>query len=127
MTVPILYTPEEVAEKVKVTRRSVYEWLLKGKLRGLRAGDNWRIAETDLMAFLESHMAAVPRIGPKHPDYPRWAAYFKRNAKSAPVKRTSATKANELCQPCVGIANGSEKLRSGPGSSFQDGPRRNEM
>lgn len=87
MTVPNLYTPEEVAEKLKVTRRSVYEWLLKGKLRGLRAGDNWRIAETDLMAFLESHMAAVPRIGPKHPDYPRWAAYFKRSAKPLPVKR----------------------------------------
>jgi len=78
MTVPVLYTPEEVAEKLKVTRRSVYEWLLKGRLRGLRAGDTWRIAEQDLMTFLESRAARQPAIGPHHPDYQRWLAYFKR-------------------------------------------------
>ena len=33
MTIPVLYTPEELAEKLKVTRRSIYEWLLKGRLR----------------------------------------------------------------------------------------------
>ena len=87
MTIPILYTPEEIAEKLKVTRRSVYEWLLKGKLRGLRAGDTWRIAEQDLMAFLESRMAPAPRVGPKHPDYQRWLAYFQRSTKATPVKR----------------------------------------
>jgi hypothetical protein len=56
----------------------VYEWLLKGRLRGLRAGDTWRIAEQDLMAFLESRAARQPAIGPRHPDYQRWMAYFKR-------------------------------------------------
>ncbi len=79
MTIPILYTPEEVAEKLKVTRRSVYEWLLKGRLRGLRAGDTWRIAEADLMAFLESRKASAPHVGPKHPDYKRWLAYFQKH------------------------------------------------
>jgi excisionase family DNA binding protein len=82
MTIPILYTPEEISEKLKVTRRSVYEWLLKGRLRGLRAGDTWRISEADLMAFLESRKAPAPRVGPKHPDYERWLAYFQRQ----PVK-----------------------------------------
>ena len=88
MTIPILYTPEEIAEKLKVTRRSVYEWLLKGKLRGLRAGDTWRIAEQDLMAFLESRKAPAPRVGPKHPDYSRWLAYFQRQ----PVKRSKGAR-----------------------------------
>lgn len=83
MTVPILYTPEEVAKNLKVTRRSVYEWLLKGKLRGLRAGDTWRIAERDLMAFLESRAAAKPAIGPKHPDYQEWLEYFSIKALGA--------------------------------------------
>jgi excisionase family DNA binding protein len=87
MTIPILYTPEEIAEKLKVTRRSVYEWLLKGKLRGLRAGDTWRIAEQDLMDFLESRKAPAPRVGPKHPDYSRWLAYFQRQ----PMKRSKGS------------------------------------
>ncbi len=78
MTIPVLYTPEELAEKLKVTRRSIYEWLLKGRLRGLRAGDTWRIAEQDLMAFLESRKVPAPRVGPRHPDYQRWLAYFQR-------------------------------------------------
>lgn len=83
MTIPALYTPEEVSAKLKVTRRSVYEWLLRGKLSGLRAGDTWRIAEPDLIAFLESRKAPAHRVGPKHPDYQRWLAYFQRQ----PVKR----------------------------------------
>ena len=83
MTIPVLYTPEEVAEKLKTTRRTVYRWLLKGKLRGLRAGDTWRIAEQDLMGFLESRKAPAPRVGPKHPHDAARLAYFQRQ----PVKR----------------------------------------
>jgi excisionase family DNA binding protein len=92
MTLPVLYTPEEVAEKLKVTRRSVYEWLLRGRLRGLRAGDTWRIAEQDLMAFLENRVARQPAIGPRHPEYQRWLAYFKRKglgSKPAATRKAS--------------------------------------
>jgi excisionase family DNA binding protein len=87
-----LYTPEEVATKLKVERRSVYRWLLSGKLRGLRAGDTWRIAEQDLIAFLENRgpgsvpqtgADAVVEIGPLHPDYARWEAYFGARAQAA--------------------------------------------
>jgi excisionase family DNA binding protein len=60
--IPVLYTPEEVAEKLKVTRRTVYQWLLDGKLPGLRAGDKWRVAEDELMAFL-----GAPRTASKKP------------------------------------------------------------
>ena len=81
MTIPVMYSPEQVAEKLQVTRRSVYEWLLKGKLRGLRAGDTWRITEADVMAFLESREAPAVRVGPKHPDYQRWLTYFEKRAK----------------------------------------------
>ena len=88
MTLPILYTPEEVAENLKTTRRTVYRWLVKGTLRGMRAGDTWRIAEQDVMAFLESRKATAPRVGPKHPDYQRWLAYFQRQ----PVNRGKGVK-----------------------------------
>ena len=79
MTIPVLYTPEEIAEKLKATRRTVYRWLVSGTLRGMRAGDGWRIAEADLMAFLESRKAPAPRVGPRHPDYERWLAYFQKH------------------------------------------------
>lgn len=52
MTLPVFLTPEQVAEKLQVTTRSVYNWLRSGKLKGLRAGGSWRVTEDDLMAFL---------------------------------------------------------------------------
>lgn len=49
-----MFTPEEVAIKLKVSRRTVYEWLRKGRLHGLRAGQGWRIRPEDLEAFLQT-------------------------------------------------------------------------
>src|SRR5438105_1633493 len=46
-----LYTPEEVAASLRVTRRTVYEWLKIGRLRGLRVGRGWRIRAEDVEAF----------------------------------------------------------------------------
>jgi excisionase family DNA binding protein len=47
-----LLTPEEVAERLRVSRPTVYAWLKMGRLRGLRAGKVWRIQPADLDAFL---------------------------------------------------------------------------
>jgi excisionase family DNA binding protein len=47
------YTPEEVAQELRVTRRTVYEWLTTGRLRGLRAGSRWRIRPEDVEQFLQ--------------------------------------------------------------------------
>lgn len=47
------YTPEEVAQELRVTRRTVYEWLTTGRLRGLRAGSRWRIRPEDMESFLQ--------------------------------------------------------------------------
>jgi len=52
MSLPALYTAEETAAKLKVTRRAVYRWLSTGKLKGLRIGEHWRIAEEELMNFM---------------------------------------------------------------------------
>jgi len=48
-----LYTPEEVAERLKVSRRSVYVWLLSGQLAGLKAGHGWRIQERAIVDFMK--------------------------------------------------------------------------
>jgi len=76
--IPDLLTPEEVAEKLKVTRRTVYQWLLTGQLHGLKAGDKWRVTESDLMAFLQRESPAKSTSAPK-----------KRTQKSTSNKRST--------------------------------------
>jgi excisionase family DNA binding protein len=47
-----LFAPEEIAEHLKVTRRTVYRWIESGELRACKAGKHWRVREPDLEAFL---------------------------------------------------------------------------
>ncbi|MDK2784542.1 MAG: hypothetical protein PWQ41_1294 [Bacillota bacterium] len=54
-----LLTPEEVAERLAVTPRSVRIWLRQGKLKGVKAGRLWRIRERDLEAFLDPTLHAL--------------------------------------------------------------------
>lgn len=53
MSFPNLYTPEEVAERLRVSRRAVYQWLTMGKLAGMKAGQGWRITEDALTDFMK--------------------------------------------------------------------------
>jgi len=48
-----LLTPEQVAERLQVTERTVYGWLRRGTLPALKLGRLWRIRPEDLEAFLE--------------------------------------------------------------------------
>jgi len=43
-----LYTLEEAAEVLKVSVRTLGEWLRKGKIRGVKLGRAWRIPESAL-------------------------------------------------------------------------------
>ena len=61
MSLLVLYTPEELAAKLKVTRRAVYQWLLSGKLKGFRAGQHWRISEENLLEFMTREPLVRPR------------------------------------------------------------------
>jgi excisionase family DNA binding protein len=56
-----LYSPDEIADRLKVTRRSVYHWLNSGKLNGLKAGQYWRITEEDLIGFMKQQKPADKR------------------------------------------------------------------
>jgi excisionase family DNA binding protein len=55
-------TPEEVAGDLQVTRRTVYEWLRSGRLRGVRAGRGWRIRPEDVEVFLEAGASQAPLV-----------------------------------------------------------------
>jgi excisionase family DNA binding protein len=55
-----LLTPEQVAERLQVTERTVYGWLRRGKMPALKLGRLWRIRPEDLEAFLESARTSTP-------------------------------------------------------------------
>jgi len=46
------YTPEEVTAKLKIARRTVYQWLRKGRIKGTKLSRLWRIPETELTRLL---------------------------------------------------------------------------
>ncbi len=48
-----LLTPEEVAFRLKIARRTVYQWLREGKLEGVKMGNLWRVPEEALTKILK--------------------------------------------------------------------------
>ena len=48
-----LLTPEQVAERLHISRLTIGNWLRSGKLKGVKVGRLWRVRESDLDAFLE--------------------------------------------------------------------------
>ena len=48
-------TPQEVADLLKVTRRTVYRWIESGELPVIRFGSAYRITDSDLEAFIRRH------------------------------------------------------------------------
>ncbi len=46
------YTPAEVAELLKTTRRTVYKWIADGHLKSIKAGNLVRIPRSDLEEFI---------------------------------------------------------------------------
>ncbi len=62
-----LLTPTDVANRLKVSERTVTVWLRKGHLRGFKVGKEWRISSDDLQAFLEASANMQP-------DKPRFIA-----------------------------------------------------
>lgn len=48
-----LYTPEEVAVNLKVSRKTIYNWIQEGRLRAVKIGHFWRISESELNRLLK--------------------------------------------------------------------------
>jgi excisionase family DNA binding protein len=49
-----LFSAEEVAERLGMSRYTVGEWLRSGRLKGRRIGRFWRVKESDLQAFIDN-------------------------------------------------------------------------
>lgn len=50
-----LLTPEEAAKQLAIKPRTVREWLRTGRLKGVKMGTLWRVAERDLEEFIEEN------------------------------------------------------------------------
>jgi acetyl-CoA synthetase len=47
------FTPQEVADKLKLNVRTLYKWIREGKLNAVKLGDVWRIPESALREFID--------------------------------------------------------------------------
>ena len=55
MSAPLpLLTRDEVAARLKLSPRTVAEYVRRGGLRGRIVGNRWRFTEEDVAAFLEA-------------------------------------------------------------------------
>lgn len=52
-----IYTLDEIAEMLHITRRTLYAYIKEGKLQAVKIGKYWRVSETNLQAFLEKGTA----------------------------------------------------------------------
>ncbi|NLG84189.1 MAG: helix-turn-helix domain-containing protein [Firmicutes bacterium] len=48
------YTPEEVANLLKINRETLYRWVREGRIKAKKIGTLLRIPESELKRFLES-------------------------------------------------------------------------
>ena len=54
------YTPEEVADILKVRKHTVWNWLREGTLKGTKInGKIWRITDKDREAFINKEESEV--------------------------------------------------------------------
>lgn len=49
-----VYTLDEVAEILKVTKRTLYNYIKEGTLKAVKMGKSWRVSEESLQAFIST-------------------------------------------------------------------------
>ncbi|MCR4430636.1 MAG: helix-turn-helix domain-containing protein [Tepidanaerobacteraceae bacterium] len=49
------YTPQEVAEKLKLNIRTLYKWIREGNIKAVKIGGVWRISESEISRLLEGN------------------------------------------------------------------------
>lgn len=49
-----VYTLKEIEDLLRVTRRTLYNWIKSGKLKAFRVGKEWRITKEALEEFTQT-------------------------------------------------------------------------
>jgi len=55
------YTLQEIAERLKVSYRTVYRWVHSGKLPAYKLGSDWRVKESDVSDFIKARRSEPER------------------------------------------------------------------
>jgi len=53
-----IYTPEEVAKKLKVSEQTIRRYLREEKIEGFKIGNNWRIKEQSFLKFIDNQTSS---------------------------------------------------------------------
>ncbi len=53
-TTIVLLTPQETADRLRVSMKTITNWLREGRLPGVKVGPFWRIREDRLERFIEN-------------------------------------------------------------------------
>ena len=48
----MLLTLNDVADRLRVTRRTLYRWIKEGKFHAIKVGGCWRVLEEDYQQYL---------------------------------------------------------------------------
>lgn len=54
-----VYTLDEVAEILKVTKRTLYNYIKAGALKAVKLGKYWRVSESQLQEFISTGSPVV--------------------------------------------------------------------
>jgi excisionase family DNA binding protein len=67
-----VYTPKEVATALKLSEKSVLQYLREGRLPGFRVGKHWRVRHADLVAMVQPtpHPVLVAPVAQEPEAYP---------------------------------------------------------
>ena len=61
MSLPRLLTVSEVAETLRVSRKTLYRYLERGLIHGQKVGGEWRIPASELDRILREGLRTDPR------------------------------------------------------------------
>lgn len=59
------YRLKEVADILKLSQRTVYQYVRQGKLKGYKLPNGWRFTENDILEFMALHKAKASHITSK--------------------------------------------------------------
>lgn len=72
-------SPDEIAEQLKISPKTVRAWLRSGELIGVKVGKSWRIHQEDLARLFSEQLfkARLDRANKMHPEH-EWIRGFCR-------------------------------------------------
>jgi excisionase family DNA binding protein len=63
-------TPEQVADRLQISRLTVMEYLREGKIKAYKVGRLWRVTEDDLRSFFEHGRVQSVEVAPEEVNPP---------------------------------------------------------